>query len=464
MGDQNNDDMGNADERLTRWLSEVVGEANVLADPELKAGYERDWTGRFEGRARLVVRPANTAEVAEVVRRCAEIGVAVVPQGGNTGLVGGSVPRGGEVVLSLRRMALLEPVDERAGQVTAEAGATIEAVQHAARAVGLEYPVDLASRGSATVGGTIATNAGGMYVGRYGATRAQVVGIEAVLADGSIISRMAGLLKDNTGYDLAGLLCGSEGTLGVVTRARLRLVPALPRRAVAVVGLGSIDEAAELGAVLRKELDSVLALEAFFPEGAELVHRHLGVPLPFDRHPGCYLLVECGAREDPAPELAEALERSVPPEWAVLGTTAAERARLWRLREGHPEAIAAEGIPQKLDVTVPISRLGAFEREVRHRLAQLPRARPVLFGHIGDGNMHVNVLGVDPNDERVPEAVFALAAELEGSISAEHGVGVAKVPWLHLTRSGADIAAMRAIKRALDPGGILNPGVLFPAG
>lgn len=455
--------MGDADERLARWLAEVVGEGNVLTDPGMKAGYERDWTGRFQGWARLVVRPGNTAEVAEVMRRCAAMGVAVVPQGGNTGLVGGSVPRGGEVVLSLERMALVEPVDERAGQVTAEAGATIESVQAAARAVGLEYPVDLASRGSATVGGTIATNAGGMYVGRYGATRAQVVGIEAVLADGSIVSRMGGLLKDNTGYDLVGLLCGSEGTLGVVTRARLRLVPALPRRAVAVIGLASIDEAAALGAMLRKEVDSVLALEVFFPEGAELVHRHLGVPLPFDRHPGCYLLVECGAREDPAMELAAALEQRVPPEWAVLGTTAAEQSRLWRLREGHPEAIAAEGVPQKLDITVPVSRLGTFEREVRRRLAQIPQSRPILFGHIGDGNVHVNVLGVDPNDERVPEAVFTLVAELEGSISAEHGVGVAKKRWLRLTRSEADIAAMRAIKRALDPAGILNPGVLLPS-
>jgi FAD/FMN-containing dehydrogenase len=456
--------MGGTDDPLARALAEVVGSEHVLTDPELRAGYERDWTGRFQGRARLVVRPGSTAETAEVVRRCAEAGAAIVPQGGNTGLVGGSVPRGGEVVLSLARMSRVEPIDETASQVTAEAGATIAAVQEAARASGLEYPVDLASRGSATVGGTIATNAGGMYVGRYGPTRAQVVGIEAVLADGSIVSRMGGLLKDNTGYDLAGLFCGSEGTLAVVTRARLRLVPALPRRAVAVVGLGSLGEAAELGALLRKEVESVLALEAFFPEGAELVHRHLGVSLPFERHPGCYLLVECGSREDPAPELAAALERHLGSEWAVLGTTGPERARLWRLREGHPEAIAAEGIPQKLDVTVPLARLGLFEREVRRRLASsVPGARPILFGHIGDGNIHVNVLGADPNDERVAEAVFTLAAELEGSISAEHGIGVAKVRWLHLTRSEADIRAMRAIKRALDPTGILNPGVLFPA-
>jgi|DewCreStandDraft_1066081.scaffolds.fasta_scaffold00565_50 FAD/FMN-containing dehydrogenase len=455
--------MSGAEDPLVRALAEIVGREHVLTDPELTAGYERDWTGRFRGRARLVVRPGSTEETAAVVRRCAEAGAAIVPQGGNTGLVGGSVPRGGEVVLSLGRMAEVGSVDETAAQVTAGAGATIAAIQDAARAVGLDYAVDLASRGSATVGGTIATNAGGMYVGRWGATRAQVVGIEAVLADGSVIARMGGLLKDNTGYDLASLLCGSEGTLGVVTRARLRLVPAMPRRAVAVLGLGDLDEAAALGARLRRELESVLALEAFFPDGAELVRRHLRVPLPFERHPGCYLLVECGGREDPAPDLAAALGQYAAPEWVVIGTTPAERSRLWRLREGHPEAIAAEGIPQKLDVTVPMGRLGSFAREVRSRLtARVPGARPILFGHIGDGNIHVNVLGADPNDERVAETVFTLAAELEGSISAEHGIGVAKVRWLRLTRSEADIAAMRAIKRALDPAGILNPGVLFP--
>lgn len=451
------------EERLAHHLAAIVGREHVLVDPELKASHERDWTGRFGSEARLVVRPAHTAQVAAVLRLCSEAGVPVVPQGGNTGLVGGGVPRGGEVVLSLQRMRALEAVDTAAAQVAAEAGVTIAAVQNAALASGLTYPIDLASRDSATVGGTIATNAGGMYVGRYGATRAQVVGIEAVLANGDVVTRMGGLLKDNTGYDLAALLCGSEGTLGVVTRAKLRLVPALPQRAVAVVGLGSLAEAVALAGELRRHLDTVLALEAFFPEGAELVHRHLGVPLPFARHPDCYLLVECGAREDPAPDLAMTLERLVGEEWVVLGTTTAERARLWRLREGHPEAIAAEGIPQKLDVTLPLARLAAFEREVRLRLrAAIPAVRPILFGHIGDGNIHVNVLGADPEDERVPDTVFRLTAELEGSISAEHGVGVAKVRWLHLTRSEADIAAMRAIKRALDPAGILNPGVLFP--
>ncbi len=449
---------------LAQRLTEIVGPVHVLRDPDQLATYERDWTGRFVGRASLVVRPASTDEVAAVVRACAELDAPIVPQGGNTGLVGGNVPRSGEVVVHLGRLRELSEVDERARQVTAGAGVTIAEVQEHARRAGLEYPIDLASRDSATVGGTIATNAGGMYVGRYGPTRAQVVGIEAVFADGSVVSRMSGLIKDNAGYDLASLLAGSEGTLAIVTRARLRLVPSLPRRAVALLGLPSLDRAVDLVATLHRTLPTLLAAEVFFEEGLELVCRHRGLRRPFDLPAGCYLLLECGAQEDPAPGLAQAVADAVPEGWALLGTTAAERARLWAYRESHTEAINAEGVPHKLDVTLPLSVLPAFEREVRGRLQRrVPGARPILFGHVGDGNLHVNVLGCDPADERVEEAVLTLVAEFGGSISAEHGVGIAKARWLHLTRSPADIAAMQAIKRALDPRGILNPGVLFPA-
>lgn len=450
-------------ELLARRLVEIVGPAHVIRDRDQLATFERDWTGRFVGTASLVVRPGSTAEVAQVVRTCAELGAPIVPQGGNTGLVGGSVPRSGEVVLHLGRLRYLSDVDERSRQVSAGAGVTIAEVQERARQVGLDYPIDLASRDSATVGGTIGTNAGGMYVGRYGPTRAQVVGLEAVLADGSVISRMSGLIKDNSGYDLASLFVGSEGTLAVVTRARLRLVPSLPARAVALLGLPSLERAVELVAALHRTLPTLLAAEVFFQEGLELVCRHRGVRPPFDRPAGCYLLLECGGQEDPAPGLAEAVADAVPEEWALLGSTPVERSRLWTYRESHTEAINAEGVPHKLDVTLPLAVLPAFEQEVRDRLRRrVPGARPILFGHVGDGNLHVNVLGCDPADERVEEAVLTLVAEHGGSISAEHGIGVAKARWLHLTRSAADIAAMRAIKRALDPQGILNPGVLFP--
>jgi len=449
---------------LASELAAIAGRDHVLVDPELTASYETDWTRRFTGRARLVVRPADTAETAAVVRACAAAGAPIVPQGGNTGLVGGSVPRGGEVVLSLVRLRDLEPVDRLAAQVTAGAGVSIVEIQAHAREAGLDYPVDLASRESATVGGTIATNAGGMRVARYGPTRAQVVGIEAVLADGQVVSRLSGLTKDNTGYDLPGLIAGSEGTLAVVTRARLRLVPRVDARATALLGMASTAAAVELAAKLRERLQSVDAMEAFFEEGMALVCAHTGLSRPFAGPQACYFLVECAAREDPAAELAAALDGAAGVVESAFARDPAQRRALWRYREAHTESINAAGVPHKLDVTLPSARLARFESEVRQRLAAaVPEARPVLFGHVGDGNLHVNVLGVGPDDDRADDAVLRLVAELGGSISAEHGVGVAKVPWLHLTRSSADITAMRRIKDALDPQGILNPGVIFPA-
>lgn len=456
--------MGAMDDRLATELARIVGDGQVIVDPEMRASYETDWTRRYSGRARLVVRPAGTAEVAAVVRACAAHGAAVVPQGGNTGLVGGSVPRGGEVVLSLVRLRDLDPVDTLAAQVTAGAGVTIAEVQDRARAAGLEYPVDLASRDSATVGGTIATNAGGMRVARFGPTRAQLMGIEAVLADGQVVSRLSGLIKDNTGYDLPGLLTGSEGTLAIVTRARLRLVPMLSERTTALLGVVSTEAAVELLARLRRRLDSLDAAEAFFEEGMELVCAHTGAARPFAARQACYVLVECAARHDPAQELAAALADAPGIRESAFARDAAQRRALWRYREAHTESINAVGVPHKLDVTLPSAQLARFEREVRERLAEaLPGARPVLFGHLGDGNLHVNVLGLASDDDRAADVVLRLVAELGGSISAEHGIGVAKVPWLHLTRSSADITAMRRIKDAFDPQGILNPGVLFPA-
>jgi FAD/FMN-containing dehydrogenase len=451
-------------DELARELATILGAANVLADPGLTASYETDWTRRFHGRARLVVRPANTEETAAIVRVCATAGAVIVPQGGNTGLVGGSVPRGGEVVLSMVRLRDLEPVDRLAAQVTAGAGVTIAELQDHAREAGLEYPVDLASRGTATVGGTIATNAGGMRVARYGPTRAQVVGLEAVLADGQVVSRLSGLTKDNTGYDLPGLITGSEGTLAIVTRARLRLVPRQDARATALLGMIGTGAAVELVATLRERMPSLDAAEAFFEEGMDLVCAHTGAARPFANRQACYLLLECAARSDPADELAAALAGGAGIVESAFARDPARRRALWRYREAHTESINAAGVPHKLDVTLPSAQLARFEGEVRQRLAAaVPEAKPVLFGHVGDGNLHVNVLGVDPDDERADDAILRFVAELGGSISAEHGIGVAKVPWLHLTRSSADITAMRRIKDALDPQGILNPGVIFPA-
>jgi FAD/FMN-containing dehydrogenase len=438
-------------------LAAVVGDDHVLAERDLVAGFERDWTGRFGGEARLVVRPAGTEEVAGVLDACREAGAAVVPQGGNTGLVGGGVPRGGEVVVSLTRLDGLDPVDALAAQVTAGAGVTLEALQHHARAADLAFAVDYGARSAATVGGMVATNAGGVHVVRYGTMRAQVVGLEAVLADGSVVSRLTGLIKDNAGYDLPSLLVGSEGTLGVVTRARLRLVPRLPERATALFAVDDAAAALDLFAALRRRVGSLEAVELLFHEGLELVEQEGFGSSPFaDAHPA-YVLVECAARSDPMDELAAAVEALEVRDVAVASDSV-QRAALWALREGLSEAINQRGVPHKLDVSVPLSTLPAFVDELRARITE---GELVLFGHVGDGNLHVNVLGLDPGDDAVDRAVLELVAEHGGSISAEHGIGVAKARWLSLTRSEAEIAAMRAIKRALDPDGILNPGVLL---
>jgi FAD/FMN-containing dehydrogenase len=292
--------------------------------------------------------------------------------------------------------------------------------------------------------------------------RAQVVGIEAVLADGRIVRRLPGLAKDNTGYDLPGLFTGSEGTLAVVTRARLRLVAQLTARAVALLGVANLPSALAVAARLRSALPSLEALEVFFAEGIELVCRHTGLQRPFATTRTTYLLAECAAQSDPMPDLAAALSESPEILDSAIATDRPGREALWAYRERHTEAINHEGIPHKLDVTLPRARMAEFETRVRASVAgAVPGARPILFGHIGDGNLHVNVLGPDPEDERADDAVLRLVAELGGSISAEHGIGIAKRRWLHLTRSPADIATMRAIKHALDPAGILNPGVIF---
>jgi FAD/FMN-containing dehydrogenase len=443
-------------------LRAVAGEAHVIDDPELAASYETDWTRRFSGRASVVVRPGSTAEVAAVLSVCHDAGIPVVPQGGNTGLVGASVPRRGEVVLGLTRLDGLGDIDTVSAQVTAGAGVTIARLQDHATAAGLLYPVDLASRESATVGGTIATNAGGIRVLRYGPTRARLVGIEAVLADGSIVSRMGGLTKDNSGYELAQLFAGSEGTLAIVTAARLQLVRATPHRATALLGVADTEAALAILQRIRHSVTDLDAIEAFYHDGVEMVCRHTSATPPFATPPGCYLLVECAGREDPSERLVNALAECPEVIESAFATDRAQQQQLWRYREAHTESINAEGIPHKLDVTLPLTTLAEFEATVRERVAAaVPGARPILFGHLGDGNLHVNILGPAPDDDRATDVVLRLVASLGGSISAEHGIGIAKAPWLHLTRSEADIAAMRAIKRALDPGGILNPGVIF---
>ncbi|HWB65923.1 MAG TPA: FAD-binding oxidoreductase [Mycobacteriales bacterium] len=447
---------------LAAALRGVVGDTHVLDDRAVVASYESDWTGRFHGRARLVVRPGTTDEVAAVLQQCAAAQVPVCVQGGNTGLVGASVPVDDAVLLSTRRLTPIEPIDEVAAQVTVGAGCPLVDLQQVARAAGLDVGVDFAARESCTVGGMVATNAGGERVLRYGTMRAQVAGIEAVLPDGTTVSRLTGLPKDNTGYDLMSLLAGSEGTLAVITRLRLRLVPLLPGRAVALVAVAGTTEAVELVRSMRA-VPSLEAAELFYADGLDLVRQHTGAAAPFAAAFPAYVLVECAQQDDPSDDLLAALEAAGD---LVLDATVASdgrgRAALWAYREAHTESINAAGVPVKLDVAVPLRALAETVEALPRVVGETaPQARTILFGHVNEGNLHVNVLHAEAQDEAVTDAVLRLVASHGGSISAEHGVGRAKRAWLSLSRSAAEIEMMRQVKAALDPRGLLNPGVLI---
>lgn len=465
---------------LIEDLRDITGSAHVLSEPDVVEGYARDWTRRYAGDAACVVRPASTDETVAVMRACAAHGVPVIAQGGNTGLVGGSVPGSGQdverqgqirpAIVSTRRLISLSPVDTGSGQVTAGAGVTIAALaRHAAKA-GFRYGVDLASRDSATVGGTIATNAGGIRTIRYGPTRDQVAGITAVLADGSVVSDVSGLTAGSAGYDLAQLLAGSEGTLGLITQARLRLRAAEEPATVLLAGTAGIGPALSLLARIRAKVPDVLAAEYLDAAGMDLVRGTAGLLEPLPGHHHGYLLAELAASDgsrDPEYQL-ELLASVLSPDTA-LATDARGMAALWAYRERVTESISAVGIPHKMDVALPPA-------ELEHFCAELPRVvrdaagrsgaagEPLLvvFGHLGVGNLHVNVVGPDPGDVTVDAAVARLAADHGGSVAAEHGVGRAKTGWLAWSRSPAELAAMRAIKAALDPDGLLNPGVLLP--
>jgi FAD/FMN-containing dehydrogenase len=438
---------------LLRAFAQVMGEAHVLTG-DAAAGFGVDWTGAFTGSPAAVLRPGSTAEVAQALRLCADAGLAVVPQGGNTGLAGGGVPLHGEAVLSLARLDGLGAPDPEASQVTAGAGVTLQRVADAGR--GLDFGVHIASRASATVGGAIATNAGGLRVLRYGPMRAQLRGIEAVLSDGTVVSHLAGLVKDNTGYDYPSLLAGSEGTLAVVTAARLRLVPRAPDPVTAVAGLPDAAAVHELAQRAMREVPGLLSAEFFGQRGLAVLAERAGVAPPLAVPAPVYLLLEAagpGAADDLA-----ALVGDVP---VAVAVTAADRARLWACRERHPEVAGFLGTALKLDVAVPAHRWVRLATGVAEVVAAAdPGAEVIAYGHVADGNLHVNVVPAAPADGRHQDAVFSFVAGLGGSISAEHGIGALKARWLPLSRSPAELALFARIRRAFDPAGILNPHVL----
>ncbi len=446
---------------LERALVAAVGREHVLVDADVRGAYEVDWIGRRWGSALAVVRPAGLDDVVAVLGVGAAHGVPVVVQGGNTGLSGGGVPGGGEIVLSTVRLDRVGEVASALGEVTVGAGTPLAVVQRAARGHGWDVGVDLASRDTATVGGMVATNAGGLRVLGHGTMKAQVLGLRAVLADGNVINRLAGPSKDSSGYDLVALLTGSEGTLAVVTDVRLRLVPRFPFGATAMVGLGSLGEAAEVVRRLAGSLPSLRSAEVVLGEAMDFLCATLGRTPPLASAAPVYVLLDCEGSTDPAAELLGALAE-LGGDDAVLATDRADRKRLWEYRERLTEVAGSLGPPVKLDVSVPLGALDDAVAKVSHAVRSLaPAAVLVVFGHLAEGNLHVNVVGVSLPAELITDAVLRIVAGRGGSISAEHGIGRAKAHWLPLTRSAADIEAMRALKRAWDPTGLLAPGVLF---
>lgn len=445
-------------------LEQLLPHQHVLVDPDDVARYERDWTGRWSGRCKCVVRPGSTEQVVAVVEACARAGIPITPQGGNTGLVGGAVPSEGAVVLSTERLDEVGAVDADTGRVLVGAGATLAAVTAAAEEAGWTVGVDLASRDSATIGGMVATDAGGSRVVAHGPMRRHVLGLEVVLADGTVARPwMEGLAKDTGGYDLRQVLVGSEGTLGIITRVLLQLVTPQPTSASLLLGTDAAGLAGLVAAVQRRTAQSsaqLTACEFMTAASSGLVADVLDLPSPVTTPVA--LLVDLAG--DVGDELLADLAGLGQGE-TVVGLDPPTRERLWHFREAHTEAVSALGIPVKLDVAVPLDRLAWFLGSIVATVATVtPAATCVLFGHAAEGNVHVNVTGTGgpPHDRRVELAAYDLVAEAGGTISAEHGVGRAKVDHLALTRDEGTLAAMRRLKQALDPEALLNPGVVLP--
>ena len=454
----------------------IIGATHVLTDGADVAPYSTDWRGRYSGSALCVVLPGNTEEVAAVVRACTTEGIAIVPQGGNTGLCGVATPLGGEVVVSLRRMNRIRAIDADNNSMTVEAGCTLHAVQEAAQGADRLFPLSLAAEGSATIGGNLSTNAGGVQVLRYGNARELTLGLEVVLADGRIWDGLRALRKDNTGYDLKHLFIGAEGTLGLITAATLKLFPrprahatawvAVPDPAAAVRLLGRMRDAAG---------DNVTAFEIVGRPALELVLRNIpNARDPLAGKPAWQVLIELsGSRGDLADTLEQALHQAAADgviDDAAVASSEAQTAALWALRENISEAQKIEGVSIKHDIAVPVSRIAEFiARADAALLAAFPAVRIVCFGHIGDGNLHYNQSRPDAqsNTEFIAQTgvvnriVHDLVHELGGSISAEHGLGQLKREEVLRYKSATEMDMMRAVKQALDPRGLMNPGKLL---
>ncbi|MCW2690705.1 MAG: FAD/FMN-dependent dehydrogenase [Mycobacterium sp.] len=449
-------------ETLTDRLSAIVGSAHVSTDADVLAGRSVDHTGRYSGKASALVRPGTADEVAAVLRACRDAGAHITVQGGRTSLVAGTVPEHDDVLLSTERLTEIGDIDTAERRIQVGAGVTAAALQHAAAKVGLLFGVDLASRDTATVGGMASTNAGGLHTVRYGSMGEQVVGLDVALPDGSLLRRHSHVRSDNTGYDLASLFVGAEGTLGVITALELRLHPTPPHRVTAVCGFADLSALIAAGRTFR-DLDGIAALELIDARGAAVTAEYLGVPAPVDA--AWLLLVELAGERDQTEELADALERVELCGEPAVGVDANAQQRLWRVRESVTEILGVYGPPLKFDVSLPLSAIETFAAESAELIAMHePNAIPVLFGHVGEGNLHLNVLRCALDGERegaLYAAMMELIARSGGNVSSEHGVGSRKRDYVGMSRDDGDIAAMRTVKAAFDPFGYLNAAVLF---
>ncbi len=459
-------------------LAAIVGDVNVITSATAAAPYLTDWRGRYTGSALCVVRPASTAELAAVVAACAAHGTPIVPQGGNTGLVGGATPRGGEVVVGLTRLKRIRGIDRDNATLTVEAGCTLQTVQEAAAEDGFLYPLSLAAEGTATIGGTLSTNAGGVQVLRYGNARDLVLGVEVVLADGCIWNGLRGLRKDNTGYDLKQLFIGAEGTLGIISAAVLKLLP-LPR--ASLTAWAAVADPAAAVAVLRQLQraggERLTAFEIVGRPALDLVLRHLpGTRQPLAGDHDWQVLIELSdtdAHADLAGLIEQVLGAAISAGQvrdAVVAASEAQAAALWALRENISEAQKRDGLSIKHDVSLPVSRVAEFIARADALLeTAYPGVRVVCFGHVGDGNLHYNPSKpIAPDNAsfiagtaEVNRIVHDLVAELGGSISAEHGLGQLKREEILRYKSPVEIELMRKLKQALDPAGLMNPGKLI---
>ncbi|WP_434696337.1 FAD-binding oxidoreductase [Pseudomonas sp. Z1-14] len=461
-------------------IEHVVGAAGVVRDPALMASYLTDWRSAYQGQAALVVRPATAEEVAAVVRLCHDARVALVPQGGNTGLCGGSIPdaSGSQVVLSLTRMKRIREIDLANETITVEAGVILQHLQEVASQAGRLFPLSLGAEGSCTVGGNLATNAGGTAVLRYGNMRELTLGLEVVLPDGRIWNGLRGLRKDNTGYDLKHLFIGSEGTLGIITAAVLKLFPATCSTATAWVALPSPQAAVDLiGHVRSLCADRLTGFEMMSRQSLDFVLDHVaGCSDPLETKHPWYALIELRDTVPDAPltlllenGLAHAFEQG----WvidAVLASSQAQAAALWALREGISEAQNHEGPSLKHDISVPVSRIPEFIERTDKALQQdFPGVRIVSYGHMGDGNLHYNIskpisdadASFKAREHAIMQLIYRMTSTFNGSISAEHGLGQAKPDAAVRFKDPLEMELMRAIKLTLDPAGLMNPGKVF---